>query len=460
MQIDNFFIGIGGTGMSRLALFMQKTGMRIAGSDRAYTPDTQHPQILRLIQSGIPVFAQDGGGIGTHVKRIVISAAVEADNPELRIAESMGIPVITRSAALAEIFNSLTGWGITGTSGKTTTTGMAAAAARWCAVPHHLYAGDDLCGDSGEKITQDTRPLSTMICEIDESDGSPTLYHSDRLIITNISEDHKTIEELRTIFLTAAQQTHNEIILNADCVESCRLAGQLPNNKKATFGIGANADFRALNIERRPTGSAFTCNGTPYTLCVPGTHNIYNALAVIALFVSAGLPEPDIARGLAGFRGMKRRLELVAERGGIRIYDDYSHNPDKIAAALSTLKAHGGRVHWIFRPHGYGPMLLFRNELCRIARKVLDADDTVYMLDIFDAGGTAKRTIHTTDLAKDFRASGLTVEYVSDPDRLPEQVAPRVRTGDTIVVMGARDPYLSRYARDIASEVTGGKIGV
>jgi UDP-N-acetylmuramate--alanine ligase len=446
-----YFIGIGGTGMSRLALFCRDIGVCVAGSDRSHDRLSEHPLLLRLYDEGIPLYPQDGNALTNSITRAVMSAAIEKNNPDLMKAQSLGIPVITRSQLLAEIFNQHSGIGVTGTSGKTTTTGMISTVLRAIRTPHRFYCGDDLVSElhRDEPSMKETNHI--MVSEVDESDGSPVMYFSDIGIITNISFDHKPIPEMMDILNIFARQTRDTLIINTDCPNCTQLPAILDGKKTLGFGIYSKADYNAENICTDNGTISFDCNGQSFKLPVPGIHNVYNALASIAALHSQGYELRDIAYGLSHFKGMKRRLELLSAVDDIRFYDDFAHNPDKIQATINTLKPFSKRLFIIFRPQGYGPMRLFRKSLVDALKVSLRAQDRVYFRDIFDAGGSADRSIHSRDLIADLCEQGIDAHY-ADPDTdLAESLGAELQPGDTVVVMGARDPYLSAYAQDLAS---------
>jgi len=447
-----FFIGIAGTGMSRLAILLKQCGYEICGSDRFYPGSKNHPQIERLEKSNIRLYPQDASGIDKSIDTVITTPAIEESNADLSAAKLLGLNIVSRSKFLAGMFNSMRGIGISGTSGKTSTAGMVSTIFKYAGKPHLFYCGDDIAGESDLSFPEpDTDTF--LVTEIDESDGSPVYYHSDSLVITNVSLDHKQLNEIIANFVIFCNQCRNTVVLNADCPYYDELRNKISSKNIVTFGIKNPADFRPSNINLCADGSEFDIGFVKFRLAVPGMHNIYNALAAIALAESAGLALNQTVRGLSEFKGMKRRLELVAEKNGIRVYDDYSHNPDKIYAALTTLKQSCRRLIFIFRPHGYGPMILFKDQLIKSVKEALNCIDKVIFLDIYDAGGTADRSVHSSDFVESLKAQGVDAQYVPDPDSLGAILKPQVQPGDTIVLMGARDPYLSRTAKTIANTI-------
>ena len=180
-------------------------------------------------------------------------------------------------------------------------------------------------------------------------------------------------------------------------------------------------------------------------------HNVYNAAAAIAIGMVMGLPMEAIQEGIRSFTGTRRRLDIVSRENGITVVDDFAHNPDKIISSIAALKSMGERLIVIFQPHGYGPTRFLLNELAASFSTSLNASDFLFLLPIYDAGGTADRSITSTDLAN--KINGPTVNCVNERKEVIEQVAKIAKTGDVIAVMGARDDTLSALAGDISAAV-------
>ncbi len=436
--------------MSRLAFLLHNIGVECCGSDRCCGLGDTHPMIDRLRSAGIEVYPQNGKHIDKKISKVVVSAAIESDNPELIKTVELKIPVVTRSGLLAELFNKNQGIAVTGTSGKTSTVGMLSTVLRYLIYPHLFYCGDDLCS---ELYIHSVGKNLRIVAEVDESDGSPVLYKSKHAILTNISLDHKEIDELMEIFRVFCSQCSGVLVVNADCDYTATLVKKLKNKNILTFGTKKSADFFADRIKLTQNGSEFYLNDRHYQLHVAGRHNVYNAMSVATLLTVIGMNTDYIVEGLAEFKGMKRRLELVKEKNGIRVYDDFSHNPDKVFSALSTLKEHCDRLFFIFRPHGYSPMIRFREKFSQAISSALSEQDYIYFMDIYDAGGSANRSIHSKDLIQDLKNRSMNAEYVPKFDLLAEIIKPKLVSGDTVVLMGARDPRLSFWAKQLASEL-------
>jgi UDP-N-acetylmuramate--alanine ligase len=204
-------------------------------------------------------------------------------------------------------------------------------------------------------------------------------------------------------------------------------------------------------MQQDESGTNFEMQGNRFLLSVPGLHNVYNAAAAISVGMVMGLPMEAIREGIRSFAGTRRRLDIVSKENGITVVDDFAHNPDKIASSIAALKSLGKRLIVIFQPHGYGPTRFLLNELAASFSASLNKSDFLFLLPIYDAGGTADRRISSTDLAQNIH--GPQVNCVKERKEVIEQVASIAKTGDVIAVLGARDDTLSEFAQEIAESV-------
>ena len=189
----------------------------------------------------------------------------------------------------------------------------------------------------------------------------------------------------------------------------------------------------------------------PATLQVPGRHNIANALAAIAASLAAGVPLADAVAAIAEFAGLRRRFDLVGEARGVVVIDDFGHNPDKIAATLDTLHAFPGRILMLFQAHGYGPLKQMRAELAAAFADRMRDGDVLVMPDPVYFGGTVAREVTSADLIADIAAQGHDARHIADRAAAAAALVAEARTGDRIVVMGARDDSLSQLAAGIVT---------
>ncbi|WP_315763650.1 glutamate ligase domain-containing protein [Sphingomonas sp. Y38-1Y] len=451
-----FFVGVGGSGMTPLAMILAGRGARIAGSDRTLDQGRLAPKFQALRDLGIELFPQDGSGITSAEQTVVASAAVEDSVPDIQAATRVGAPRLSRAQLLASLFNdSRVRIGVAGTSGKSTVTGMIG----WIL---HAVGRDPtvMNGAVMKNFAAPDRPFASalvgqgdaFVSEVDESDGSIALYAPDIAVLNNVSLDHKSLEELRTLFGDFAGKA-SRVIVNAGDAEAAALAATIGSDRRTTFAVEGEADLVARDLEPEPFAIAFTLAAAderiPVHLSVPGRHNVANALAAIGAAHAAGVPLADAAKAVEGFVGLKRRFELVGEAGGIAVIDDFGHNPDKIAATLDTLLAFPGPLKLLFQPHGYGPLKVMRRELVESLAQRLRPGDELVLPDPVYHGGTTSREVTSADIAADLAALGAPARHIPDRAAAAAHLVAGARPGDRIVVMGARDDTLSQLAADM-----------
>ncbi len=441
-----YFVGIGGSGMNPLAQIMRERGNWVGGSDRNYDRGTNVALFEKLHRQGIHLFPQDGSGITPDIHALVVSTAIEPHNVELRRAQMFAIPVIHRSEVLADLFNHAVGIAIGGTSGKTTVTGMVASILDCAGKDPTVINGGIIKQYATESRIGNAKNGSSdmMIIETDESDGSITKFNPRVSVINNIAKDHKEIAELQRLFQDFADHTADTVVINNDCP----VARSISAARRIAFAVSAPSDIVIEQVQMWATGIQFAALGTVFQLHIPGMHNVYNAAAAVAAAVALDIPVAVIQQGLAEFRGIQRRLDHVGTIDGIQVVDDFAHNPDKIAASVNTLKAMGERLIVIYQPHGYGPTRFLLRELAACFSAFLRPSDMLFLLPVFDAGGTADRSISSRDLAQQIH--GPQVECEQERNRVLERVTALASTGDVITVMGARDDTLTQFAHTLA----------
>jgi UDP-N-acetylmuramate--alanine ligase len=454
-----FFCGIGGSGMLPLALIVQGRGAEVAGSDRTLDQGRLAPKFEYLERRGIALFPQDGSGLTRPDQILVASAAVEESVPDVVKAREIGARRLGRPELLAELFNAAgNGIAVGGTSGKSTVTGMIGwilhAAGRDPTVMNGAvmknFAGPDAPFASALVGAGDD-----FVSEVDESDGSIALYRPAVAVLNNISLDHKSLDELRHLFAGFAARA-DAVALNLDDDETRLLAAALPEDKLVTYGFAdPEADLFGSGLVEAPFAVTFEANDrrtgatVPVALRVPGLHNALNALAAIAAATEVGVSLADAARALAGFTGLRRRLERVGAAGGVTVIDDFAHNPDKIAATLRTLHAFPGRLLIFFQPHGYGPLRTMKEALIEGLAHAMAADDALIMPDPVYHGGTTNREVGSGDIVAGVRSLGRTAEHVPDRADCADRLVALARPGDRIIVMGARDDTLTAFAENL-----------
>jgi len=457
-----FFCGIGGSGMLPLASILRAQGETVAGSDRSLDQGRIAAKFDYLRGQGIALFPQDGSGLTNDDQLLVTSAAVEDSIPDVQAARRLGAERINRPELLARMFNAAPiGIAVGGTSGKSTVTGMIGWILHEAGLDPVVMNGAVMKNFSGPEAPFASALAGKgdhFVSEVDESDGSVALYRPEIAILNNVTLDHKEMDELRSLFLAFVGSSETAI-LNLDDEETRLLAPQMLPDGLVTFSLADEAaDFHAADIEEEPLAIAFTVaeRGVARArvrLQVPGRHNISNALAAIAAARACGVPLDRVAGALAGFKGLKRRFDIVGSRSGISVIDDFGHNPDKIAATIDTLHAFPGRLLILFQPHGYGPLKVMGEALIQMFADRMGSDDVLLMPDPVYYGGTADRSVGSGDIIAGVQAAAHKAEHFPTRAECGDRLVALARPGDRIVIMGARDDTLSEFAAEMLSRL-------
>src|SRR4051812_22203263 len=457
-----FFSGIGGSGMLPLASIVRAGGARVAGSDRSLDAGRTPDKFDYLRSLGIQLVPEDGSGLQAGMT-LVTSAAVEAMVPDVVRAKELGLAHLTRPEFLARLLNSAQrSVAVGGTSGKSTVTGMIGWILHACHRQPTVMNGAVM-----KNFVTPSAPFASalvgdpelFVSEVDESDGSIALYRPEIAVLTNISLDHKEMDELRQLFahfLNASRKA----VLNLDDPEARALADTIPDDKAVGYGFDApGADFQGKDIQHQPGGVTFAVEAEgerhDVRLTVPGRHNASNALAAIAAARALGVRIEDAVNALARFEGLKRRLETVGEAGGVTVIDDFAHNPDKIDATLATLRAHPGRLLLMFQPHGYGPLSKMGEQLADSLANGMAPGDKLYLPDPVYQGGTVEKSRGSDWLAAEVNSRGAQADHIPERAKIGDALVAEAKSGDRIVIMGARDDTLIDFARELLEKLGG-----
>lgn len=452
-----FFCGVGGSGMLPLALIVAARGADVAGSDRSRDQGRSTAKFDWIESRGITLFPQDGSGV-VEGQTIVASAAVEDSVPDIAAANALDLPRLTRADLNAALFNAAErGVGVGGTSGKSTVTGMLG----WILA----QAGRDptvMNGAVMRNFANDDTPFASVlvgdaanyVSEVDESDGSIALYRPDVAVVTNISLDHKSLDELHRLFGDFAAKARIAVI-NADDPESAPL---LRGDNVMRFGFSDAAAVRGRDFEALPDGCRFTvhfaADSHAVRLRMPGRHNAANALAAVAAARALNVPVAQSAAALADFSGLARRYEVIGQAGGVTVIDDFAHNPDKVAATLAAVAELPGRALIFFQPHGYGPLRQMGKELAASFAAGMRAGDKLYVCDPVYFGGTVDRSTGSETLVADIVAHGGDAAHIASRDDCGAAMLAEARAGDRILILGARDDTLTEFGRELLEKLS------
>ena len=429
------FMGIGGAGMSALALLARRRGVQVTGCDNDPSGAAD------LVELGVPV---ESGHAPAHVagcRAVVVTAAVPNEHPELAAARAAGIPVIPRKDALAALCAGRETVAVSGTHGKTTTTVMTTEAL--------IEAGLDPTGLAGGRVpawggNARVGADRLFVVEADEYDKAFLALAPTVAIVNNVEADHLecygTLDDLEAAFVTFASRGRVAIV-GIDDPGAARIASRL-GNKVLRFGLSSDADARIHDISQRPDRTharvRFRDGGEiGLTLHVPGLHNLRNAVAALLAVDAVGGDLEAAVTALARFRGVGRRFDRVGTAGGVDVIDDYAHHPTELVATLEAARQAfpGRRLVAVFQPHLYSRTQLHGDAM----GAALAAADLVVVTEVYAAREKAVAGVSGKSIADAARAAGSTAHFESDRQGLGRSVASHLRPGDVVLTLGAGD---------------------
>jgi UDP-N-acetylmuramate--alanine ligase len=447
-------VGIGGIGMSGIAEILTNLGYKVQGSDIA-----ENANVTRLREQGVMVKIGHKAENVEEVAVVVISSAVKDGNPEVEAARARRIPVVRRAEMLAELVRLKMTVAISGTHGKTTTTSLTAALLDAGGLqPTVINGGIINAYGTNAKVGKG----EWMVVEADESDGTFTRLPATIAIVTNIDPEHLDYYGSFDAAKAAFRQFLENIPFYGFCVMCLdhpvvqEMVGQIHDRRIITYGLGAQADIRAVNISNDGDGQHFTIEvadritGIPechthFMLPMHGEHNLSNALAAIAVARELNIPVETIKRGLYEFKGVKRRFTRTGTVGGITVIDDYGHHPVEIMATLRSARQAAGqhKVIAVIQPHRYSRVRDLFAEFCRCAN---DAD-MVFISDIYSAGEQPLDGITQDALVQGMRGCGhKNVFPLLSQEALAGMVLEYAASGDYVICLGAGSISTWAYA--------------
>ena len=451
------FVGIGGSGMSGIAEVLLNLGYRVQGSDLKASPVTE-----RLARLGAVVHI---GHDARHIEGadvLVVSGAVAQGNPEVGAALERRVPVVSRAEMLGELMRFRHAIAVAGSHGKTTTTSLIASILAEGGEDPTFVIGGRL-KSAGSHARLGAGPY--LVAEADESDAS--FLHLQPLIsvVTNIDNDHLAthggdFERLKQSFVDFLHNLpfYGLAVLCLEC-ENVRTILPRVGRPVLTYGLSEDADVRARNVQRLGLQSSFSVmrpQRAPLevTVNLPGAHNVLNALAAIAVGTELGIGDEAIGRALAGFQGVDRRLQRVADidtaAGTVTVIDDYGHHPTEVAATLEALRQAypGRRIVLAFQPHRYSRT----HDLIDDFAKALSAVDVLLVTEVYAAGEAAIPGADGRAICRAVRSRGQVEPlFVERVEELAESLKDVIRDGDLIVAMGAGN--ISAVAHGLAERL-------
>jgi UDP-N-acetylmuramate--alanine ligase len=435
--------GIAGTGMNPLAQMLHLQGYRVSGSDRFTDRGDRVPVLDQLEQLGIQLAPQDGSALNRETCGLIISTAIEADNPEIIRARQLNIPVLHRAEMLAQLVKGKHLIAITGTSGKTTTTGMTGYLLEQVGMDPNVVNGGVIVNWANKSRIGNVRKghSDLWVIELDESDRSLLNFHPETAVITSMTADHFPLAETIDLFQNFSAQVSDVVISG-------------PGVREHLKGC-----THARIVEHRgtyvscPFGYQFHHEGTDFHVHLPGQHNALDAHLAVQLCMAKGVPPAALVEPLMQFQGIERRLQKVGD-GSVKVYDEYAHNPEKIAAAWTAIAESANHIVGCWRPHGYGPLAALADDLADTWEQVCRPTDRLFILPVYYVGGTTSREMEAETFVEQLQARDVPAVFAPDYAGFEEAAVTYASSGDAILVMGARDPELTACARRLGERLS------
>ena len=443
-----FFIGVAGVGMSAIAQYLKGIGKEVSGSDRYFHPGEYNKTKEQLEAEGINCFLQDGTGITESTDLIVVSTAIEDTVYEVQKAKELGIQIIKRSELLSIIAKSKKTIAVAGTSGKSTTSAMLYQILLDARLDPSIISGAGLTSiiKQGKIGNAAVGKGEWLIIEADESDGSVVQYQPEIGLLLNIDKDHQEVDELIELFTIFKNNTNSLFVVN----QSNTLAKSLSANAKNDFGFEDQiAGYSAENFKQDGLSLTFEVLDQKFQMNSLGQHSVENATAATAVANQIGIDLKTCAESLATYEGIYRRHQILGQKNGVWVIDDYAHNPAKCAASIKACQPLAEKVIAWFQPHGYKPTRFLKYDFIQEIADSLRPQDEIWMSEIFYAGGTAVKDISANELVEGIKAKGKNAHFVEDRNNLLETINPELKEGTVLLLMGARDPSLENFCKEL-----------
>ena len=432
-------VGVGGAGMSAIALVLIGRGHTVTGSDL-----TDSKVVAQLRNAGVEVaVGHDAANLGS-ADMVTHSTAIPDSNPELVAARDQGVPVLRRADILAELTKVWRTVAVAGTHGKTTTSAMLTSALRGAGLDPAFIVGGNLRDlDSGAAVG--TGDL--LVVEADESDGTFVELAAEAVVVTNVEPDHLEhyggFEGLQEAFVRFVTQAPGPRVLCLDDPGAAELVRSVAaETKTVTYGVDAGADWRIIEPLPTPTGISFrvasSAGEATINLRQPGMHNARNATAAVATAVELGADLTSAANALSAFGGVGRRFERRGEAAGIQLVDDYAHLPTEVEAAIAAARSlEPERLVVAFQPHRYSRT----EQLWSTFGDAFARSDVLFVTGIYPSGETPRPGITgelIVQVVTDHHPDA-DVRYVEALDDLPAALLAELRAGDLCLTLGAGD---------------------
>src|SRR5690242_15046492 len=432
------FTGIGGIGMSGIAEVLLNLGYEISGSDLKLSPITS-----RLAGMGAHVYEGHAAANVTGARALVVSSAVDEQNPEVQEARRLQIPVIPRGELLAELMRLKYGIAVAGSHGKTTTTSMTATILNYAGLDPTVVVGGRVgtMGGSNARVGRS----DFLVVESDESDGSFLKLAPIVAVVTNIDREHldhyPSLDAIRSAFIEFVNKIpfYGAAIV---CLDDPNVQGILPEIRRRTitYGTTSQADIEAVDIGCGHFASDFRLRYRStdlgrFHLGIPGRHNVLNAMAAVAVAMELEVKPDTIREALATFSGVDRRFQVRGKEAGVTVVDDYGHHPTEIRATLEGARSCGfRRIHVLFQPHRYTRTFHLMDEFARSFHQA----DSLFVMDIYAASEKPIEGVTSEAMVERIRQFGhRNVEYIGSMENGVRAMVDAAREGDLLITLGA-----------------------
>ncbi len=430
------FVGIGGIGMSGLAEILLNQGHQVTGSDRQLTEITEYLQ-----KKGARIFAgHQRENLAPDVDFLIYSSAVPADNPELQAARDMGIPQLKRAQLLGQLFNRHFGVAVAGTHGKTTTTSMIGQVMLKAGMDPTIVVGGRL-----HNLMTNARLGSSqfMVTEADEYDRSFLTLFPRIAVVTSLEADHldiyKDLDDLRQTFLQFINQVTFDGLVVA-CVDDPNIRGLLDKVEPSviTYGLQEGAHFQAkiLTTEANKISFEIYHRGqklNQLTLNVPGKHNVLNALAAFVVGHELEIDHTLMIQALSEFKGVERRFDILADKDGVLVVDDYAHHPTEVAATLQAARSGWQkRLIAVFQPHLFSRTRDFYMDFAQVLKEA----DQVIINKIYPAREKPMAGVSGKLISEQIGPKAI---YIEQEEDLLDYLKNLIKTDDLVLFLGAGD---------------------
>ncbi len=424
--------------MSGLAEYYLRNGFNVSGSDMTPSHITE-----RLIALGAKIHTgHSDKNLDPTIDTVVYTSAVKSDNPEFRRAKELGLRLIRRAEMLGEIVNDKYLIAVSGTHGKTTTTAMIGKLLVDAGLDPLIFVGGNVQLFDGGASRFGSGKYAVV--EADEYDRSFLALRPDVTVITNIDEDHldiyKDLDEIKETFkLFCDRSKYGAYMVYCGDDENIKSFMNTINREKISYGFDEKNYLKILNYHPADNALNFTVMNSTSSyegirLNMPGRHNALNSTACFAVSKVIGVAFDKYKESIRGFRTVDRRMQLKLDRGGIRVYDDYSHHPAEIKASLAGLKEmNKGRLITVFQPHLYSRTRDFYKDFAR----ELSAADEIILMDIYPAREKPIQGITSELICNEIRKMGGNVSLISENEKIIDKLMSDIKPGDNIVFQGA-----------------------